>query len=97
MKKYQKHLFGSFGLLIAFIVWTLAVSRIDVRAIGPNGSKVGFSSINWIVHGLTGVHFLLYSITEWLGLVPFAVCLGFAFLGLKQWIQRKSLKQVEML
>jgi undecaprenyl-diphosphatase len=37
----------------------------------------------------------LYSITDWLGLVPIAFVLGFGFLGLFQWLKRKHIKNVD--
>lgn len=37
----------------------------------------------------------LYTVTDWLGLVPIAFALGFAILGLAQWIARKSLLRVD--
>lgn len=37
----------------------------------------------------------LYVITDWLGLVPIGFGLGFALLGLVQWIKRKRLKKVD--
>ena len=83
------------GLLALFALWTLAVSRIDVQAIGPQGSSVGFASLNAAVHRLTGVHMALYTLTDWLGLLPLLVVLGFAALGLAQLIQRKSLMKVD--
>jgi undecaprenyl-diphosphatase len=47
------------------------------------------------VHELTGVHFALYTITDWLGLVPVAVGFGFAVLGLVHWIRRKNILKVD--
>ena len=82
-------------LLTAFVLWTLAIRFVDVRAIGPQGSSVGFAGINGFVHNLTGVHFDLYIITDWLGLVPIFVCMGFGILGLVQWIKRKSICKVD--
>ena len=38
----------------------------------------------------------LYTVTDWLGLVPIAFCLGFAIFGLAQWIKRKSLLKVDL-
>ena len=82
-------------LLAAFVMWTLAICFVDVRAIGPKGSCVGFAVINDFVHTLTGVHLSLYNITDWLGLVPIFVCMGFGILGLTQWIKRKSICKVD--
>jgi undecaprenyl-diphosphatase len=83
------------GLLGAFALWTIAISLIDVQAIGPQGSTVGFATLNSMVHKLTGVHMQLYTITDWLGLVSVAFGFGFALLGLAQWIKRKNILKVD--
>ena len=83
------------GLLTAFVFWTIAIHWIDVQAIGPQGSTVGFATLNGFVHNLTGTHMTLYVITDWLGLVPVAFGFGFALLGLAQWITRKSVLKVD--
>ena len=83
------------GLLGAFALWTIAISLIDVQAIGPQGSTVGFATLNSMVHNLTGVHMQLYTITDWLGLVSVAFGFGFALLGLAQWIKRKNILKVD--
>lgn len=95
MKQKQKHLCIAAGLLAAFVLWTLAVRTVDVQPIGPNGSAVGFAALNGFVHRLTGVHMALYTITDWLGLVPVAFAMGFAVLGLAQWIRRKHILKVD--
>ena len=94
MKSKKIFLVGSLSLL-AFVAWTVLVCIVDVAAIGPRGSSVGFSSLNRFVHELTGTNMTLYTITDWLGLVPIAVAFGFAVLGLIQWIKRKSLLSVD--
>ena len=83
------------GLLVVFIAWTLLVKAVDVRPIGPEGSKIVFSAFNSLVHRTVGVNMSLYVITDWLGLVPIATVLGFAALGLCQLIKRKSLLKVD--
>ena len=88
-------LYASITLLIAFVIWTAFVSVIDVQKIGPQESAVGFSALNRYVHSLTGVNMTLYTVTDWLGLVPIGTALGFAILGLVQWIRRKSLAKVD--
>lgn len=96
MKKRNQKNFGiTMGLLVAFVLWTIAISKYDVQAIGPQGSAVGFAAFNGFFHNLTGVHMSIYTITDWLGLVPFAFALGFAILGLIQLIQRQSLFKVD--
>ena len=90
----KKFIVGA-GFLAAFVLWTVLVRLVDVRAIGPSGSSVGFATLNGYVHELTGVNFPLYTITDWLGLVPVGVAFGFAILGLVQWIKRKSLLKVD--
>lgn len=83
------------GLLVLFTLWTVAICFIDVQAIGPKGSSVGFATLNRAFHELTGVHMLIYTITDWLGLVPLVFSLGFALLGFVQLIKRKSLFKVD--
>lgn len=91
----RKKLYIGLSFVIAFIVWTIAVSFIDVQAIGPRESSVGFATINKVVHQTFGVNMTLYHITDWMGLIPIAFMLGFALLGLVQWIRRKKLSQVD--
>ena len=95
MKRIKRNLALSICLLISFVFWTIAVSFVDVQPIGPNGSSVGFSTINEFFHNLTGVNFDLYIITDWLGLVPVFICMAFAIVGLVQLISRKSLFKVD--
>lgn len=96
MKKKTKGLFFlGVGLLVAFVVWTVLVRFVDVQAIGPRESSVGFATLNGYVHSLTGVNMSLYVITDWLGLVPIGVAFAFAILGLVQWIRRKSFLRVD--
>ena len=80
MKKNQNLLAGIL-LLVGFAVWTFLIQSVDVQPIGPNGSSVGFAALNGCFHQLTGVHWMLYTLTDWLGLVPIAVCLIFAGAG----------------
>ena len=94
-KKNKKRLALGVSLVVAFVLWTVLVRFVDVQAIGPDGSSVGLATLNRFVHELTGVNWILYAVTDWLGLVPIAVALGFAILGLVQLIKRKSLWKVD--
>ena len=94
-KKTGKFFYASLGLLLAFILWTVLIKFIDVKAIGPRGSFVGFATLNGFFHELTGVNMTLYNVTDWLGLVPLFTAFAFALTGLIQWIKRKSILKVD--
>ena len=93
--KNKKTLFTGIALTIAFIVWTILVQFIDMRAVGVNGTRVGFAAINTWFHKLTGVHLTVYTVTDRLGLVPICICGSFGIFGLRQLIKRKSLFKVD--
>ena len=94
-KKNKKILCVGIILLLMFVLWTVLLSFVDVRAIGPRNSSVGFACINQYVHNLVGVNMDLYIITDWLGLVPVAIGFGFAILGLVQWVKGKNILKVD--
>jgi len=89
---------GATFLFLCFIIFTLAVKFLDVRAIGPEGSKVGFSAINEKVIELlknkswTSV---FCKISEYTLYIAFLVVAIFALTGLMQAIKEKSLKKVD--
>lgn len=80
---------------LAFALWTVLIQTADVRAVGQNGTDIGFAALNKWFFNLTGVHMTLYTVTDWLGLVPIAVCLGFGAVGFMQLVKRKSLIRVD--
>ena len=95
MKKRKSELWAALFLLAAFALWTAALRRVDVQAVGPEGSAVGFAALNLFFRQRIGVHMALYTLTDWLGLVPLGVALGFALLGLTQLLRRRSLFRVD--
>lgn len=95
MKQEKRDLFIGVCALIAFVIWTLLLCTVDVRPIGPLGSSVGMATLNGFVKNLIGAHMVLYTVTDWLGLVPLAFMFGFAILGLWQWIKRKNFLKVD--
>lgn len=78
-----------------FILWTLLIRTIDVQPIGADGTDIGFARLNTWFHRFTGVHMRIYTITDWLGLVPIAICMMFGGLGLVQLIRRRSFLKVD--
>lgn len=82
-------------LIAGFALWTIFIYFFDVRAIGPEGSFVGLATLNDFVHNLTGVNMFLYTLTDYLGIIPIIIALGFGFLGFVQLVRRKSLLKVD--
>ena len=95
MKSNRIYIYTAASILSAFVIWTLAVSLIDVQAIGPNGTSIGFATLNGYFHHLTGVNMLLYTLTDWLSLIPFLFIAVFATVGLIQLLRRKSFLKVD--
>lgn len=94
-KMKQKKLGLSVTCFGAFVLWSGLIRFVDMQPIGPQGSVVGFASVNRYVHTLTGVHMALYEITDRLSVIPLGVVLLFALLGLCQWIRRGSIRRVD--
>ena len=82
-------------MLILFAVWTVLIQTVDVQALGQNGTDIGFASLNTWFHKMTGVHMWVYTVTDWLGLVPIFICIIFGAVGLVQLIKRRSLLKVD--
>lgn len=93
-KRNQTNFAVTGGLLILFILYTIALLYVDVKPIGPAHSVVAFAAINEPVKQLLGVN-MLHNITDWLSVVAALLVLGFAVLGLVQLIKRKSLWRVD--
>ena len=91
----KKHLWTGIWFLMTFLLWTALIRCVDMQAVGPNGTKVGFAAFNLWFHKLTGVHMTIYTITDWLGLFPIGVCLCFGAAGLIQMVRRRSLLRVD--
>ena len=94
-KEEKKNLIAGLLLLAFFVLWTVLIRHVDVQPVGVNKTNIGFAALNVWFHRLTGVHMGLYTVTDWLGLVPILICLCFGALGLYQLIRRKSLLKVD--
>ena len=62
--KPRRDLVRGAALLAAFALWTALVKLVDVRPVGQNGTDVGFATFNTWLHDMTGVHMVLYAITD---------------------------------
>ena len=94
-ERSKKLLFTGILLIVVFAIWTLLIQVVDVQPIGQNGTNIGFATFNIWFHELTGVHMTIYTITDWMGLIPVFVCMIFGGIGLGQWIKRRSLLKVD--
>ena len=96
MKDYRKSdLLSGIMLLTAFAVWTILIRHIDVQKAGPYGTEIGFATFNVWFHRMTGEHMLIYTLTDWLGLVPIIICICFGGLGFAQLVKRRNLLRVD--
>ena len=91
----RKNIIISIILTVISIVYTFLVKKIDVKAIGPNNSKVGFAKLNGLFSKLVDSNMTIYKITEILGYIVILIVLVYGVIGLIQLIKRKSIKKVD--
>ena len=94
-KSEKKSLLMGIISLAMFAVWTVLILTVDVQPLGQNGTSIGFATFNCWFHHFTGVNMAIYTITDWMGLVPVVICLIFAGIGLVQLIKRRSIFRVD--
>ena len=94
-KEIKRDICRGLCLLGVFILWTGSVCLVDVQPVGPAGTAVGFATVNRWFHQRVGVCMGLYTVTDWLGILPLLVMAGFAGLGLAQWIRRGGIRKVD--
>lgn len=93
-KAKKQFIFGVITLAL-FVLYTMSLTFVDIQPIGPQGSSVAYAEMNKAVHELFGVNMMLYHITDWAGVVAILIAIGFAVLGLTQWIQRRNILKVD--
>lgn len=94
MKKKTSLIISILSLLL-FVLLMILIKIVDLKAIGPEGTLVGFATLNNAFHNLTGVDYFLYDVTDLLGYVAIMMCGIFGFIGLFQWIRRKKILEVD--
>ncbi len=96
MLSYNKEKLKTAGILfVIFAVFTILVRVVDVQAIGPQGSSVGFASINGAVFNALGSNKFFYYLTQILGVVSLLLALLFVAMTIYQWKVRKKLSLVD--
>ena len=91
----KKYFIISLISLALFVIWTILLCFVDKQPIGPLDSTIGFATVNKFIHNLTSTNMMLYVITDWLSLIPMFCVFIFAFIGLIQWMKRKTILKID--
>ncbi len=94
MKSKKLFVIGSV-FAVLFVIWTVLIKLVDIQPVGVNGTDIGFTALNTWFHSLTGINMWLYTVIDWLGIVPLFVCAVFGVMGLVQLLKRKSIFKVD--
>ena len=94
-KNDKKNIAATALLFVCFIVFTALVCTVDVAAIGPEGSSVGFAKVNQAVSEVFPYNDTYYLFSKYLGYLALGLCAAFGLLGVFQLITRKSLRKVD--
>ena len=86
----KRRLIVSAALFILFIAAVMAVSFIDVAAIGPMGTKVGLSSVNAAFRDAVGYSKTWCDVSEVLGAYPFGAALGLVIVAVIDFVKTKK-------
>ncbi|WP_297567974.1 phosphatase PAP2 family protein [uncultured Faecalibaculum sp.] len=82
-------------VLLLFVLFTVCLTGVDLRPVGPESSYVGFASLNdWVFKHL-GTSGLWDKITDIIALAAIALAAVFGATGIWQWMKGKSLKAVD--
>ena len=94
-KKNQRNFIITGALFLAFILYTIAVKVVDVQAVGPENSNIGFATINQAVFIFFGNNPFWYNVTEVTGILALLVAAVFGLLGVAQLVTKKSITKVD--
>lgn len=95
VEKKKKWFRISIWLLAVAVIYTVLVKYVDVKAIGPGSTKVGFATMNGWFKDLIGYNKMFYTISKYAGVIPFGFCACYGLLGFIELIKKKSLKKVD--
>ena len=95
MKTNKKNIVSALILLAVFVIFTVLIKTVNVAAIGPEGTSVGFAFINETFKNVFPFSETFYKLSEFLGYLALLTCGFFGCVGLAQLIKRKSLKKVD--
>lgn len=70
---------------------------IDVQAIGPENSEVGFATINGAFHNKFGFSEMFYKVSKYAGYIPFLLVAFTGLMGLKELIEKRVYQKLIVL
>ena len=82
------------GIYMGAFFLLLLLLRLDVRAIGADGTNVGLSHLNGAVHFITRSHPWIYAFTQLLGWVALVVAASFVLLAVGVLIKKRTLRSL---
>ena len=80
---------------VAFLVLAALLLKVDVAAVGPNGSMIGLSSLNKAVFEFFGESNFWDKITDGFLAISLGIALVFVLIGIRQLIKRKSIAKID--
>ncbi len=95
MSKSKRNIIISAILIAVAVMYTFLVQVVDVKAIGPQNSEVGFATINKAFADAIGDNMTLYKLTQYLGYISLLMVAIYGLTGLVELIKRKSLAKVD--
>ena len=95
MKKETRNILVSIFLTIISFLYVYLVKTVDIMAIGPKGSKVGFGTVNKYFKDMFTYNKTIYKVTEILGLIALLIVAIYGLVGLVQLIKRKSFCKID--
>ena len=91
----SKYFLKAVGLTFISIIYTFLVKNVDVSAIGPEESSVGFSKLNGMFHNAFDYNSLFYAISEIFGILLLLIAGIYALIGFYQLIKKFSFKKID--
>lgn len=94
-KRVQRSVILTAILTGIFLLYTVLIKVVDVQAIGPMNTSVGFAAVNGWFFRTIGTSDLFYTISKIGGIISLATAFLFACIGAWQLYQRRSLMKVD--
>ena len=93
-KNRNKYIVSSI-FFVLFVLFTFLVKTVDVKSVGPQGSDIGFSTVNKFVFDTLGQSSFWYAFSEGVGYIALLIAFAFAVTGFVQMLKRKSILKID--